>query len=182
MIDLDFGNMVFLFALILGGVLLLITVVLDDVVGGVLDGLNIDLDVGGVSLAPIALGFVAMFGIGGLFGTTIMDLGSGAAALVGVAFGTAGALLVFGIFSMLTRSQSQGAYSVHDMVGITGRVLVGIPEGRLGEIVVSFAGASLKRSATADVEIKAGQMVKVTGVAGQILIVEPAGPTDQPAQ
>ena len=83
MINIDLGNLVFMLSMIVALVLLLITVVLDDVVGGVLDGLHVGIDVGGVSIAPIALGFVAMFGIGGLFGTTVLDLKSAPAALVG---------------------------------------------------------------------------------------------------
>jgi hypothetical protein len=171
LIDIDLGNFVFFFAMILGVTLLLVTVVLDDVVGGILDGLNVDLDIGGVGVAPIALGFVAMFGIGGLFGTMVLHVGSGPASLVG---------LVFAMFTMLTRSQAPEAYSVSDMVGVTGRVVVGIPKGRMGEVVISFAGTTQKKSATADADIRAGEMVTITGVAGSILIVE-AVPQKGPA-
>ena len=173
MIAVDLGNLVFIVAMVVGLVLLLVTVVLDDVVGGILDGINVDIDVGGVSIAPIALGFVAMFGIGGLFGTTVLDLGSAAASVVGAVAGLAGGLLVFGMFSFLARSQSQEAYSISDMVGVTGRVVVGIPKGRYGEVVVSFAGANQKKTATSDSEISTGSTVTVTGVAGSVLIVAP---------
>jgi membrane protein implicated in regulation of membrane protease activity len=178
---IDLGNFVFFLSMAIGLTLLLITVVLDDVVSGVLDGLNVSIEVGGVSLAPIALGFVAMFGIGGLFGTTVMDLESGPASLVGAGFGLTGALLVYGMFSLLTRSESPQAYSVSDMVGITGRVVVGIPQGKHGEVVVSFAGATQKKTATADVDIRAGATVTVTGIAGTVLIVAPIDAT-QPGQ
>jgi membrane-bound ClpP family serine protease len=179
-IDIDLGNFVFFFAMILGATLLLVTVVLDDIVGGILDGFNIDFDIAGVGVAPIALGFVAMFGIGGLFGTMVLHVGSGPASLVGLALGVGGAGLVFGMFTMLTKSQAPDAYSVSDMVGITGRVVVGIPKGRMGEVVVSFAGATQKKSATADSDIRAGETVTITGVAGSVLIVE-ATPPKSPA-
>jgi membrane protein implicated in regulation of membrane protease activity len=173
-LHIDLGNLVFAICMIVALVLLLITVVLDDVVGGVLDGLHMGVDIGGVSLAPVALGFVAMFGIGGLFGTTALDMSSSSASLLGIGAGFAGALLVYGMFGVLTRSQAPEAYSINDMIGQTGRVVVGIPAGRNGEVIVSYGGASQKRTATADVEIKSGSTVKVTGVAGSILIVEPA--------
>ena len=173
MIAVDLGNLVFIVAMVAGLVLLLVTVLLDDVVGGVLDGLNVDIDMGGVSIAPVALGFVAMFGIGGLFGTTVLDLSSAAASIVGAAAGVGGALLVYGIFSLLARSQSQEAYSISDMVGLTGRVVVGIPKGRYGEVVVSFGGSNQKKTATSDTEISSGTTVTVTGVAGSVLIVAP---------
>jgi membrane protein implicated in regulation of membrane protease activity len=173
LINIDLGNLVFLLSMIVGLVLLLITVVIDDVVGGVLDGLNVGIDVGGVSIAPIALGFVAMFGIGGLFGTTVLDLKSAPAALVGAVFGVVGAAMVYGMFNLLARSESPQAYKISDMVGITGRVVVGIPKGRYGEVVVSFAGGSQKKAATADMDIRSGETVTVTGVAGTVLIVAP---------
>jgi membrane protein implicated in regulation of membrane protease activity len=173
-LHIDLGNLVFAICMIVALVLLLITVVLDDVIGGVLDGLHMGIDVGGVSLAPIALGFVAMFGIGGLFGTTALDMNSSSASLLGIGAGFAGALLVYGMFGVLAHSQAPEAYSISDMIGQTGRVVVGIPAGRNGEVIVSYAGVSQKRTATADVEIKSGTTVKVTGVAGSILIVEPA--------
>ena len=174
-IDIDLGNFVFLLALIIGFVLLLISVLLDDFVGGALDAVHVGIDVGGISIAPIALGFVAMFGIGGLFGTTILGMRSGTASIVGVIFGCAGAGLVYGMFALLARGQSQDAYSVSDMVGITGHVVVGIPKGRYGEVIVDFAGSTQKRTATADTDIKSGQIVKVTAVAGSILVVAPEG-------
>jgi membrane protein implicated in regulation of membrane protease activity len=173
LIHIDLGNLVFLLSLIIGLVLLLITVVLDDVVGGILDGLHMGVDVGGVSIAPIALGFVAMFGIGGLFGTTVLDMESAPASLIGAVSGILGAAMVYGMFNVLARSESPEAYSISDMVGITGRVVVGIPKGRYGEVVVSFGGASHKKGATADLDIRSGEMVTVTGVAGTVLIVAP---------
>ena len=58
---------------------------LDDILGGFLEFL--DFDVGGSSLMPILLAFVAMFGIGGLFGTQVLGLSNAAAAVVGVVSG-----------------------------------------------------------------------------------------------
>ncbi len=182
-LHIDLGNLVFAIAMIVALVLLLVTVVLDDVVSGVLDGLHMGLDIGGVSIAPIALGFMAMFGIGGLFGTTVLDLDSSRASLIGAGGGLVGALLVYGMFNVLTRSQAPEAYSMEDMVGVTARVVVGIPAGRHGEVIVSYGGTSQKRAATADVDIRSGSTVTVTGVAGSILIVAPAQPgTQSPTQ
>ncbi len=174
LLEIDTGDLVFAFALIVGFVLLLVTVVLDDFVSGALDAVNIGIDVGGVSVAPIAMGFVAMFGIGGLFGTQILHMGSGIASVVGALFGIGGAVFVYVMFGMLVRGQSQEAYSMQDLVGMTGRVVVGIPKGRYGEVMLSFAGTSQKRTATADADVAAGTMVQVTGVAGSTVIVEPA--------
>ncbi len=170
--SVDMGNVVFAFALLLGLALLLVTVVLDDVFSGMLDALHVGVDVGGVSVAPIAMGFVAMFGIGGLFGTQVFHMESGPASLLGAAFGAAGGGLVYVMFTLLTRGQAQEAYSIQDLVGSTGRVVVGIPKGRYGEVVITFGGTSQKRMATSDENLESGTMVHITGVAGSALIVE----------
>jgi hypothetical protein len=175
-LHVDLGNLVFAIAMVVSIVLLLITVVLDDVVGGVLDSLHVGVEVGGVSIAPVALGFTAMFGIGGLFGTTVLDMDSARASLLGAGAGVAGALVVYGMFRVLTRSQAPNAYSVSDLVGLTGRVVVGIPAARHGEVVISYAGASQKRTATADMDIPSGATVVVTAVAGSVLVVTPQPP------
>jgi membrane protein implicated in regulation of membrane protease activity len=179
-VHIDLGNLVFAVAMVVALVLLLVTVVLDDVVGGILDGLHMGIDVGGVSIAPVALGFMAMFGIGGLFGTTVIGLDSAPASVIGAGAGVLGALLVYGMFSLLTRSQGAEAYSISDLVGVTGRVVVGIPKGHHGEVIVSFAGTSQKRAATSDDDIRAGTTVTITGVAGSVLIVAPVAAPKEP--
>jgi membrane-bound ClpP family serine protease len=173
-IHIDLGNLVFLIAMVTALILLLITVVLDDIVGGVLDSLHVGVDLGGVAIAPIALGFVAMFGIGGLFGTTVIGMDSGPASIVGAGAGAIGGIVVYGMFRLLMRSEAPEAYSISDLIGLTARVVVGIPAGRHGEVIVSYAGVSQKRTATSDEDIKSGATVKVVDVAGSILVVAPA--------
>jgi len=146
--EIDLANGIFIFCLAVGGGLLLLTVVLDDVIGGMFDALHIGIHVGGVALMPPLLGFVAMFGIGGLIGTQIFKLETGAASLVG---GVAGAI----------------------GFGQTGRVSVAIPARRYGTVFVSYAGASHNLTATSDVDVAPGSSVRVTGVAGTNVIVEP---------
>lgn len=102
----DLANAIFLFCPVVVGGLLLVTVLLDDIVGGVLDALHIGFDIGGVTLIPPLLGFVAMFGVGGLIGTQVLQLDNGRASLLGAVAGTAGFALVFGMFSVLKRSAS----------------------------------------------------------------------------
>src|SRR5207249_1154669 len=101
------------------------------------DALHIGIHVGGVALMPPLLGFVAMFGIGGLIGTQIFKLETGAASLVGGVAGAIGFGLVFGMFSVLRRSEGAEAFSLNDLVGQTGRVSVAIPARRYGTVFVS---------------------------------------------
>ncbi|MBX3032242.1 MAG: hypothetical protein KF809_19030, partial [Chloroflexi bacterium] len=78
--ELPVEDLVFVLCTVIGGGLLLITVLVDDILGGFLDALHLDFDIGGMSLMPLALSFISMFGVGGLFATQILDLHGGPAA------------------------------------------------------------------------------------------------------
>lgn len=173
--ELDLANGIFLFCLVLGGGLLLVTVLLDDIVGGLLDALNIGFDIGGVTLMPPLLGFVAMFGVGGLIGTQLLELDNGRASLLGAVTGAAGFGLVFAMFSVLRRSEASPAFSLTELVGQTGRVNVPIPARRFGSVFVSYAGSSHNLTATADADVASGSPVRIVSVAGGNLVVEPTG-------
>jgi membrane-bound ClpP family serine protease len=166
------ADLVFGACLLLGGGLLLLTLIFDDLFGGILNAMHLGFDLGGVSPTPVLLGFLAMFGIGGLFGLHSLGLGPGIATLVGGAAGIVGGGVVLGAFKVLGAAQSTESFSLHEMIGSTGRVSVGIPANRYGTVLISFAGASHSMGATADAEIAAGRVVKVVGVAGNNLVVE----------
>jgi membrane-bound ClpP family serine protease len=89
-----------------------------------------------------------------------------------VVAGAIGGGVVLGAFKVLGAAQSTESFSLQDMVGSTGRVSVGIPANRFGSILISFAGASHNMTATADVDIPAGRVVKVVAIAGNNLVVE----------
>jgi membrane protein implicated in regulation of membrane protease activity len=165
------GDLVFGVCLLVGGALLLLTLVVDDIFGGLLGAIHVGFDVGGVSPTPLILGFVAMFGVGGLFGLHSLDLGLGGATAVGALAGAAGSAVVFGAFKVLKQNESTDSFSLQDMVGSTGRVSVGIPANHFGTVLISFAGASHNMTATADADIAAGRVVKVVAVAGGNLVV-----------
>lgn len=174
MITIPVEDFVFVVAALLGGVLLLITVVFDDILGSVLDAVGLDL--GGTSVAPLLLGFIAMFGAGGLLSTQVFDIHDGEAALVATVFGVAGAGVAGGLFAWLRRSESAEPFSLHDLVGETAYVAVAIPAGRHGSVMVHAEGQSHEFAATASSEVPAGTTVRIVGVAGTGLIVtlEPA--------
>jgi membrane-bound ClpP family serine protease len=166
------ADLVFGACLLFGGGLLLLTLIVDDIFGGLLGAIHIGFDVAGVSPTPMLLGFIAMFGVGGLFGLHSLNAGPGGATIVGVISGLLGAGVVFGAFKALRQAESTETFSLQDMIGSTGRVSVGIPANKFGSVLISFAGASHNLTATADVEISAGHDVKVVAVAGTNLVVE----------
>ncbi len=157
----------------LGGGILLLTLIFDDLFGGLLNAIHLGFDLGGVSPTPLLLGFIAMFGIGGLLGLHAFGASISVATLIAIAIGLLGAGVVFGAFKALRQAESTDTFSLEDMVGSTGRVSVGIPANRFGTVLISFAGSSHNMTATADSEIPAGRVVKVVAVAGTNLVVAP---------
>jgi membrane-bound ClpP family serine protease len=167
------ADLVFGACLLFGGGLHLLTLIFDDLFGGLLGAIHLGFDLGGVSPTPLLLGFIAMFGIGGLLGVHSFGAGVGAATLIAVVAGLLGAGVVFGSFKVLRQAESTETFSLHDMVGTTGRVSVGIPANRFGTVLISFAGATHNMTATSDAEIPAGRVVKVVAIAGDNLVVTP---------
>jgi membrane protein implicated in regulation of membrane protease activity len=179
MIEIPIEDYVFAIAALVGGVLLLVTVVFDDILGGILDSFGFEL--GGTSVTPLLLGFIAMFGAGGLLATQVFDIHGGQAAVVAAVFGVAGAALAGGLFSWLRRSESEEPFSLQDLVGDVAYVSVGIPAGRYGSVLVKAEGQTHEFAATSSVEVAAGTSVRITAVAGTGFMVEPAGQAGEAA-
>src|SRR4051794_4999626 len=173
MIDVPIEDLIFVVCTLVGGGLLLVTVLVDDILGGVLDALHIGFDIGGVSLMPLLLGFVSMFGVGGLFGTQVLGLHAGPAAIVGTIGGVIGFLIVFVMFSVLRRSEGANPFSTSSLVGRPASVSVSIPAGRFGSVLVKAEGQTHEFSATASIDLPTGTPVTITGTAGTGLIVAP---------
>jgi membrane protein implicated in regulation of membrane protease activity len=168
MIDIPIEDFIFVVCALIGGGLLLITVLLDDILGAIFD-----FDVGGVSLMPLLLSFVSMFGVGGLFATQVLDVHGGMAALWGVGFGLVGLGIAYAIFSTLRRAEAPPPFSTRDLIGRDAYVQVSIPAGRYGSVLVKAEGQTHEFSATASIDISVGTVARVSGVAGTGLIVEP---------
>jgi membrane-bound ClpP family serine protease len=166
-------DLIFVLCTLLGGGLLLVTVLVDDILGGILDALHIGFDIGGVSLMPLLLGFVSMFGVGGLFATQVLGVRAGPAAIIGTIGGIIGFGIVFVMFSVLRRSEGANPFSTSTLVGRNASVAVSIPAGRFGSVLVKAEGQTHEFSATAAVDIPAGTAVTVTGTAGTGLVVTP---------
>jgi membrane protein implicated in regulation of membrane protease activity len=173
-ITVPIEDLVFVVCVLVGGGLLLTTVLVDDILGGILDALHMGFDIGGVSLMPLMLAFVSMFGVGGLIATQVFDLHGGRAALIGTGFGVAGFAVTWALFQVLRRSEGANPFSTSDLIGRDAYVAVGIPAGRFGSVYVKAEGQTHEFSATSSIDIPAGTSVRVTGVAGAGLVVTPS--------
>ncbi len=178
MIDIPVDDFIFVVCALIGGGLLLITVLVDDILGAIFD-----FDVGGVSLMPLLLSFVSMFGVGGIFASQVLDVHGAQAGLWGVGFGLVGLGIAYAIFSALQRAESPAPFSTADLVGRDAYVQVAIPAGHYGSVLVKAEGQTHEYSATASTDIVAGTTARVRGVAGAGLFVEPIAPAgDVPVQ
>jgi membrane-bound ClpP family serine protease len=173
-------DLIFVVCTLVGGGLLLVTVLVDDILGGVLDALHIGFDIGGVSLMPLLLGFVSMFGVGGLFATQVLGVHAGQAAIIGTIGGLIGFGIVFVMFTLLRRSEGTNPFSTSSLVGRTASVSVSIPAGRFGSVLVKAEGQTHEFSATAATDIPSGTPVTVTATAGTGLVVAPLAPPQAP--
>src|SRR5438094_10624901 len=77
---------------------------------------------------PVLLGFLAMFGIGGLFGAAAFGLGPAGRTAVALLFGTCGAAVAFAIFAALRRAEGREPTAPRDPVGRPARVIVRLRE------------------------------------------------------
>lgn len=164
---LDISTTVYLgFALV--GFVLLVTAVIFDVVT---DAIGFEL--GGVAILPLLLGFIAMFGAGGLVARELLGIGSTASALVALATGSAGGLAARFALDALRRQESPTAFTLDSLIGSEGRVSIAVKATRDGSVYLTAAGATQEFAATADRDIPSGARVRVTAVAGTALVVTP---------
>ncbi len=146
------------------GVIGIVVVLLSILLGDIVDGL-VDLDfLGGdlFSLAGIAA-FLGAFGFGGVISLAIVNV-TWIAAVVGL---VAGFLAAWGAASFtrwLKRSEAHSTFKSTSMVGSTARVITDIPAGGFGEVRVLGSGQSRKRAARSDVPIPTGTEVWVSAI------------------
>ena len=89
-------DFVFVVCTLVGGGLLLIALLVDDLV---------DVRVGGVPLTPLLVAFISMVGVGGLFATHVLDAHGGQAMLAGAGAGVVGMGVTFLLHGLLRRAQ-----------------------------------------------------------------------------
>ena len=127
------------------------------------------------SAMPILLGFLAMFGIGGLLGAALEQDASGQ-FLIAIGFGMAGASLAFGIFLALGRVQGRTPTLLRELVGRRAIVTVSIGAGARGTVRLTYDGAIQILPATAEASIERGREVEIVAVHGMAVTVRSLPP------
>jgi len=125
---------------------------------------------------PVLLGFLAMFGIGGLFGAVAFGFGPAGRTALALAFGAFGATVAFAIFAALRRVEGREPTSLGDLIGRKARVVVSIGERGHGTVLLTYDGAVQTLPATAKAPIARGREVEILGVHGMAVTVRSLPP------
>lgn len=145
---------VFLIIGIVGGVLLLISLVLD----GIFDAF--DFGDGPLSLTTIAA-FTAIFGFTA-FALVGAGLATPVAGALGAVAGVAGGAAAWWLSRVIRNAESNTAVTGEELVGSLAGVVLAIPEGGLGEVALVRHGERVSLSASSDVAIPRGAQVRIT--------------------
>ena len=166
-----FAGGIFLIIGIVGGVLLLISLLLD----GIFDAF--DFGDGPLSLTTIAA-FTSIFGFAA-FASVGAGMSTPVASTVGALSGLVGAAAAWWLSRAIRGAESNTAVSGSDLVGSTGAVVLAIPEGGLGEVAIIRHGERISLSATAETPIPRGAAVRIVQtVTSTSVRVEPVAPAD----
>lgn len=165
------------------GLLVLLTLLLaGDVFGGDHDvghdgGLGGG-DHGGPSVFSVRImaSFLTAFGVGGVV-ARYYGLSQVPASGVGIVSGIVMSSLVFQFAKALYSQQASSELHMQDLIGTAAEVSVAIPDGGVGQVVLSAGGQRSEHVARgADGHaIPRGSAVVVTGLGGDWVIVAPAG-------
>lgn len=164
---------IFLIIGIVGGVLLLVSLLLD----GIFDAF--DFGDGPLSLTTIAA-FTAIFGF-----TAFASVGAGIptpiSAVLGGLAGVVGGAAAWWLSRFIRNAESTTAVSGDDLVGSLGSVVLAIPQNGLGEVALTRHGERISLSASAAAPIPRGSAVRVVQVVTSTSVrVEPVEPAVAP--
>lgn len=149
-----FDGGVFLIIGIAGGLLLVISLVLD----GIFEAF--DFGDGPLSLTTIAA-FTAIFGF-----TAFASIGAGittpVASVLGALAGVIGGAAAWWLTRLFKSAESTTAVSGEELVGSEASVVLAIPGGGLGEVALTRHGERVSLAATSETSLARGARVRIT--------------------
>ncbi|PRI11304.1 hypothetical protein [Leucobacter massiliensis] len=168
-----FAGGIFLIIGIVGGVLLLVSLLLD----GIFEAF--DFGDGPLSLTTIAA-FTAIFGF-----TAFASVGAGMptplAAVLGALAGLVGGAAAWWLSRLIRSAESSTAVSGGDLVGAEAVVVLAIPAGGLGEVALTRHGERISLSATSELPVARGSAVRVLQIVSSTSVrVEPLSAAPPP--
>ncbi len=145
---------IFLIIGIVGGILLVISLVLD----GIFDAF--DFGDGPLSLTTIAA-FTAIFGFTS-FALVGAGLSTPVAGALGALAGVLGGAAAWWLSRAIRRAESTTAITGDEVIGSIANVVLAIPAGGLGEVALVRHGERVSLSASSEVAIARGAQVRIT--------------------
>lgn len=149
---------------LVGAVLLVAFLLLDDVLEGILP------DADWIS-GPALGAFLAAFGLFGWVGQEAFDLSTAGAAAVGVAGGLALGWFTYKLSKALWNSPTDATPTTASLVGQHARVVTPVRAGGTGEVLVRLGGQPVKLSATAAEDLPRGTESVVISVESSTRVV-----------
>jgi membrane protein implicated in regulation of membrane protease activity len=140
-----------------GALLLLITLVFDDVIDDLVPGLDF------IS-GPVVGAFLVAFGAFGWYLDAGPELPLPLAALIALAAGVLFGGFAFRFSHLLAHQPTDATPTTESLVGRSARVVTPVRANGIGEVIVELGGAPTKYSATADNDLATGTAVVVIAV------------------
>ncbi len=125
-----------------------------------------------VSISALSFG-ATLFGLSGLI-TTWVDLSALAGVAIALLVAALGVAFHNSLFGWLRRTEASSEVRKRDLEGATGLVVLGMPAGRRGQIVVEAAGKRMRMSAmpaTRADRLRKGDRVVIRKVDGGVALV-----------
>lgn len=170
MLELYFGFLIF------GVIFAFITVIFDDVLGNLLDGVFDALAIDGLDFfnPMVIVGGLTVFGGAGIMLTKNTTLASGVVFIIAILLAIIISILVYFFYvKPMQNSENSTAYSIQELSGKIAEVITSIPKDGYGEVLVKV-GASNTNQIAASFEndaIHTGVRVVVVEVKDSVLYV-----------
>jgi membrane protein implicated in regulation of membrane protease activity len=149
---------------VVGAVLLIAFLLLDDVLEGILP------DADWIS-GPVLGAFLAAFGLFGWVGQQAFDLPTAGAVAVGIVGGAVLGWFAYKLSKALLNSPTDATPTTASLVGQHARVVTPVRAGGTGEVLVRLGGQPVKLSATAADDLPVGTNSVVIAVESSTRVV-----------
>lgn len=165
---------VFLVLGIVGVVLLLASLLLGDLFDGLFsffDGVDLDLDGGGLFSLPVLAAFLSAFGFGGYLAMSATDERLLAGLVGGAVAGVVLGWIAWRLTRALLHMATDATPTADDLLGKSAKVVTPLLGQGLGEVLVRLGGQPVKVSARSDADLAVGEQVVVVEVVSSTSVV-----------
>lgn len=164
--------------LIVGALYVLVSVIFGDIIGGALDGLLDFLSSDGASMFnPMTIvGGVTIFGGSGIMLNHYTSLEQSYIFLLSLLIALFMSILIYFFYVRpMSRAENSTGYSMSELVGNVGEIVISIPQGGYGEVMMNIGMGTIHHIAGSyeGASLEAGQRVVVVEVKDGVLLVVP---------